>query len=85
MAAWGMPRTTLDVDLVVPGEAQDGLVGFLESLGYETLHRSGGYSNHLHPDPDLGRVDVVYVRGETSRELLASRRLLPGPGGPRLP
>lgn len=81
MAAYGMVRTTLDVDLVVPGEVQDDLVAFLEERGYETLHRSTGYSNHLHEDPDLGRVDVVYVRGTTSRQLFADRRLVPGPGG----
>jgi hypothetical protein len=84
MAAYGMVRTTLDVDFVVPAEVQGGLVGFLECLGYDTLHQSTGYSNHLHPDPALGRVDVVYVRGETSRELFTARRWASGPGGRRL-
>jgi len=69
MAAYGMPRTTLDLDVVVPGEAQEELVAFLENEGYETLYRSEGYSNHLHGDSEKGRVDVVYVRGETSRRL----------------
>ena len=45
---------------------------FLESLGYETLHRSEGYSNHLHALPDLGRVDVVYADEETSRILFGA-------------
>lgn len=81
MAAYGMPRTTLDLDLVVPAEVQPGLVGFLEGLSYETLHRSSGYSNHHSQDPMLGHVDVVYVRGETSRELFAARRWVSGPGG----
>ena len=36
----------------------------LEELGYETVHRSPGYSNHSHSDPDWGAVDVVYVDGE---------------------
>lgn len=85
MASYGMPRTTIDVDLVVTGEAQDDLVEFLESRGYETLHRSTGYSNHLHSDPELGRVDVVYVRDATSRELFTDVRRAPGPGGVDLP
>jgi len=84
MAAHGMPRTTLDVDVVVPAEVQTGLVGFLEGLGYETLHLSSGYSNHHNPDPAMGHVDVVYVRGETSRELFAARRWVAGHGGRRL-
>jgi hypothetical protein len=44
MAAYGLPRTTLDLDLVVDGAGQADLVRYLESLGYETLHRSSGYS-----------------------------------------
>ena len=85
MAAHGAPRTTLDVDIVVDGEFQDNLVDHLETLGFATLHRSTGYSNHLHHDPDLGRVDVVYIRGDTSREIFGNTRLHPGPGGLGIP
>jgi hypothetical protein len=85
MAVHGAPRTTLDVDIVVDGEAQGLLVGFLESRGYETLHRSSGYSNHLHGDPELGRIDVVYVRGDTSVQVLGGIGLHPGPGGLPIP
>jgi hypothetical protein len=85
LAAYGLARTTLDLDLVVDAAAQDALIKFLESRGYETLHRSTGYSNHLHPDPALGRLDFAYVRGETSRELFSSCRLARGPGGLEVP
>jgi hypothetical protein len=69
MHAYGLSRATLDLDMATESEAQPRLIPFLESLGYETLHRSPGYSNHLHPHPDLGRLDFVYVSGETSRLL----------------
>ncbi len=85
MAAYGLGRTTLDVDVVTSSEAQDSLVDFLEAEGYETLHRSSGYSNHLHTNPDLGRVDVVYVRGNTSRRLFDAARLVAGPSGSTVP
>jgi hypothetical protein len=85
MAVYGPARTTLDVDIVVDGEHQDRLIAFLESQGYQTLHRSTGYSNHLHSDPDLGRVDVVYVRGDTSRRVLSAVTVRPGPGGAPIP
>jgi hypothetical protein len=85
MAAHGVPRTTLDVDIVVDGDTQDSLVEFLQSLGFTTLHRSTGYSNHLHEDPDLGRVDVVYVRSETSREIFDNIEVYQGPGGMEIP
>lgn len=81
MAAFGMARTTLDVDLVAPGDAQDRVVDFLEEQGYRTAHVSSGYSNHVHHEKDMGSIDVVYVRGDTSSELFGARRWIDGPGG----
>jgi hypothetical protein len=81
LAAYGLPRATVDLDFVVEAHAQDDLIQFLESQGYQTLHRS----SHEHPEPSRGRVDVVYVRGETSEELFAGCRVLRGPGGKDIP
>jgi len=67
----GVTRATLDLDLVTEAPVQAAVVAFLESQGYETLHRSAGYSNHLHALPDLGRVDIVYVDAETALGLFA--------------
>lgn len=72
--AYGMSRATYDLDFVVEAEAQEKLVRFMESMGYETWHRSEGYSNHLHSSPELGRVDFVYVRAESSRKLFGQVR-----------
>jgi hypothetical protein len=69
--AYGVTRSTVDLDLLTERRVQERLVPFLESLGFETLHRSDGYSNHLHADPSWGRVDVVYVDEKTSRVLFA--------------
>jgi len=71
LAAHGAGRLTHDLDIVTERRAQDHLVAHLESLGYETLHISVGYSNHAHADPSMGRIDVVYVDGETSQTLFA--------------
>jgi hypothetical protein len=46
LAAYGHPRLTLDLDIVTEAEAREGLVPFMESLGYAPLHRSSGFSNH---------------------------------------
>jgi hypothetical protein len=64
--AWGQSRATFDLDLVTAAAAQADLVALLQSLGYETLHVSPGYSNHQHADADWGGVDVVYVDGQTA-------------------
>lgn len=81
LAAYGHPRMTLDLDIVTDVSAQETLVAFMESRGFVTLHRSSGYSNHRHAERDRGRVDVMYVRGETADRVFASAKELPGPQG----
>ena len=80
LAAYGHLRMTLDLDLVTDA-APDAVVAFMESRGFTTLYRSSGYSNHLHADRARGRVDFVYVRGETARRLFDGARTVKGPGG----
>lgn len=67
--AYGLSRATSDLDLIVETDARLELISFLESLGYETLHASAGYSNHLHALPALGRIDCIYVEGGTADRL----------------
>lgn len=82
LVALGLPRTTVDLDFIVDSSVQDELIGFLESRGYETLHRSSGYSNHRHADLAVwGKLDFVYVKGKTSQEIFASTKPAKGPGG----
>lgn len=81
LAALGIPRATVDLGLLVPRAAQDAVIAAMEELGYDTLHRSSGYSNHLHADPLLGRVDFVYVGGQTRERIFAEARSAEGPGG----
>lgn len=70
--AYGYVRATADLDVLVRSEAQKALISFLESLGYETLAVSQGFSNHVHPLEGLGRVDFVYVSGKTADEIFSS-------------
>ena len=77
----GSRRTTQDLDFVVPLEAQDALVTFLEEQGYETHHRSAAFSNHLHPDAGRGRIDFVYVSGGTARLVFQEARAHTSPSG----
>ena len=67
--AYGISRATSDLDLIVEADARAELISFLESLGYETLHASAGYSNHLHALLALGRIDCIYVEGRTADRL----------------
>lgn len=72
--AYGISRATFDLDLVTAVAARDGLITFLEAQGYETLHCSPFYSNHLHPLADGGRLDFIYVDAETGRRLFEACR-----------
>ncbi len=61
LRAHGLGRLTSDLDLAVEAKVQPALLLFLDSLGYERLHVSEGYSNHLHPDAAWGRLDFIYL------------------------
>jgi len=77
LSSYGMNRTTQDLDFAVDSAARGDLVSFFESLGYETLYCSEGYSNHVHPLPALGRVDCVYVGEPTATRLFESAGPVP--------
>lgn len=85
LAAYGHQRATLDIDFVVAIDDQNNIVEFMESLGYETLHCSRGYSNHRHADPQLGNVDFVYVGEDTALKLFSSVSYINGPGEATIP
>ena len=77
LSAYGLNRATQDLDLAVDAGARRDVVVFLESLGYETLYCSEGYSNHVHSLPGLGRVDCVYVGEPTATSLFDSAMAAP--------
>ena len=66
MQTYGLARATQDLDLVTEAHAAAALVPWLESEGFETLHASPAFSNHLHSDRALGRIDFIYVDRETA-------------------
>jgi hypothetical protein len=68
---YGYVRATRDVDFITRSEHQKKIIRFLENLGFETVHRSDSFSNHLHP---IGatRVDIMYVDGPTADEFFSS-------------
>lgn len=77
LKAYGYVRATQDVDFIVRQEDQGKIIAHLESLGFETLYSSTGYSNHVHPLSGLGRIDFVYVKGSTAERIFnESRRVL---------
>ncbi len=70
--AHGVTRATSDLDLVVEESGAQALREHLSALGYEQLHASAGFSNHLHPDAALGRLDFIYLDPHTADVLFGS-------------
>lgn len=70
LQSYGLSRSTFDVDVVAPRAVQQALIDFLESRGYETLHVSEGYSNHVRKAPP-SRLDFVFVDPATEEKLFA--------------
>ena len=85
LAAWGSTRATADLDLVVDDGARESLLPRLAGEGFETIFASEGFTNLLHPDPALGRLDLIWVEGETSRRLFAAQKERNLPGGLPVP
>ncbi|MDL1961858.1 MAG: nucleotidyltransferase family protein [Deltaproteobacteria bacterium] len=69
LKAYGYVRATQDVDFIVRQKNQKKIIANLESLGFETIYSSKGYSNHIHHLSDLCRIDFVYVKGDTAETI----------------
>ncbi len=76
LKAYGYVRATQDVDFLVRAGNQEKIVRHLEAMGYETVHRSTGFSNHVHPIPGFGRLDFVYVEAETAEAVFSQCKSL---------
>jgi methyl coenzyme M reductase beta subunit len=70
--AWGRLRPTKDADFAVDQANSKRVVTFAESLGYETLQMTSGFSNHLHTDPTFGRVDFMYLDPATAEKVFGA-------------
>ncbi len=66
----------LCLDLVAEEKLRLSLVQHLESVGYESLHVSEGFSNHVHPLSSLGRIDFIYVDEKTAEVLFQNTKSL---------
>lgn len=70
VATYGIQRSTLDLDLIVPSVDADAAVEALERLGFETIRRSEGFSNHLRSEGGE-RIDLLFVAEPTASALFA--------------
>ncbi len=85
MNAYGHARTTLDFDIAAEEGLRKALLSHLAAEGFDILNDVEGFSNLLHADPALGRLDVLWLDGTTADRVFSRLRRLPGPGGRDVP
>ncbi len=85
MNAYGYARTTADFDIAAEETFRRALLEVLLGKGFEAVHDVEAFTNLLHPEPALGRLDVMWLEGATAERVFARARGLPGPGGVRVP
>lgn len=73
LAALGVPRATMDIDLLVPSERANDVAQMMRQLGYEELHRSEDAANYVRRQPP-GRVDFLFARRAPTHAMLARAR-----------
>jgi len=81
VAAWGSARTTLDLDLLLDEGARGALLPRIVAEGFEAYNDTEGFTNLEHPDPALGRLDLLWVEGSTSERLFSAAVSRTGPDG----
>jgi hypothetical protein len=79
VAAWGSARTTLDLDILVDDAVRSELLARIVGEGFEAYNDTDGFTNLQHPDPALGRLDLIWVSGGTSLQLFEGAVSRPGP------
>lgn len=84
LVAWGSTRTTADTDLLVEEGLRPALLERLRGEGFEILQDAEGFTNLLHPVREVGRLDLIWVEGETSRRMFAAAVERTGPDGAAL-
>lgn len=70
----GHSRATFDLDVAARTETASAAAELLSKLGYRALYQSSGFANHVHVDPELGRVDFVFVDAPTAQKMFAGAR-----------
>src|SRR4051794_24290349 len=73
--AWGGSRLTKDTDIAVDRTNQDRIVAFAEAQGFETIHLTQAFSNHVLQSST--RLDFMYLHGDTAEHVFAAAVIRP--------
>ena len=61
LGAWGVPRTTADIDFLVNHDDMDKVDAIMKGLGYECKHKTENVSQYVSPLRVFGEVDFIHA------------------------
>jgi len=71
MGLWGVPRGTVDLDILVDREDMEKVDRVMKGLGYECAYRSENVSQYVSPLKLFGEVDFLHAFRTPSLKMLS--------------
>lgn len=84
MNAYGHARTTFDFDVASEDRHRGEILRRVEGGGFRLLNDVPAFSNLLHDDRDLGRLDFLWMNDATADVVFRGARVLTVPDGPEV-
>ena len=74
MYAYGHARNTFDCDVASENRCRMEILRGLQEGGFRLLNDASAFSNLLHPDRELGRLDFLWMDEKTSDKIFREAR-----------
>lgn len=81
LGALGVPRSTIDIDFLVPADALHKVEPIMLSFGYEKIFSSENVSQYVSPAAEMGEVDFLHAFRPISLRMLAEAEAVAVFGG----
>lgn len=76
LAQYGLPRYTVDIDLLVAGDHSSRVSAMMEKLGYICFQETEGFAQYDSEMGVFGRVDFMFVRTSEGLEIIDRRAIV---------
>lgn len=70
LGAWGVARTTIDLDFLLHRDDWEKVDVLLKSKGYECVHKSAEVAQYVSRKHTLGEIDFLLAHRDISRKML---------------
>ncbi len=77
IGALGIPRSTIDLDFLVPADTLHRVDAIMIALGYKKVFFSENVSQYVSPSAEMGEVDFLHAFRPISMKMLAEAENIP--------